>query len=53
MISVLLRTRNEQEHIGYCLQSISDNLPEAEIIIANNNSNDDTMSIVHMFDYLR
>ena len=26
MISVLLRTRNEQEHIGYCLQSIHDTI---------------------------
>ena len=52
MISVLLRTRNEEQHIGYCLQSIHDNIPNAEVIIGNNNSTDDTMSIVQLFDYM-
>ena len=52
MITVLLRTRNEEQHIGYCLQSIHDNIPDAEVIIGNNNSTDDTMSIVQIFDYM-
>ena len=52
MISVLLRTRNEEQHIGYCLQSIHDNIPNAEVIIGNNNSTDNTMSIVQLFDYM-
>ena len=42
MISVLLRTRNEAEHIGYCLQSINDVLGrDTEVLIANNNSTDE------------
>ena len=53
MISVLLRTRNEQEHIGFCLQSINDVLGrDTEVLIANNNSTDDTMSIIQMFDWM-
>ena len=46
MITVLLRTRNEQEHIGFCLQSINDVLGrDTEVLIANNNSSDDWMDI--------
>jgi len=53
MISVLLRTRNEEHHIGYCLQSIHDTIGrEAEILIANNESTDDTMNIIRMFDWM-
>ena len=53
MISVLLRTRNEQEHIGYCLQSINDVLGrDTEVIIGNNKSTDDTLSIIQMFDFM-
>ena len=53
MISVLLRTRNEQEHIGFCLQSINDVLGrDTEVLIANNKSTDDTMSIIQMFDWM-
>ena len=53
MISVLLRTRNEQEHIGFCLQSVNDVLGrDTEVLIANNNSTDDTMSIIQMFDWM-
>ena len=53
MISVLLRTRNEEQHIGYCLQSINDVLGrDTEVIIGHNNSDDDTMNIVHMFDWM-
>ena len=53
MISVLLRTRNEEQHIGYCLQSINDVLGrDTEVIIGHNNSDDDTINIVHMFDWM-
>tara|TARA_A100001391_G_scaffold117659_1_gene79704 strand:- start:557 stop:1198 length:642 start_codon:yes stop_codon:yes gene_type:complete len=53
MISVLLRTRNEQEHIGFCLQSINDVLGrDTEVLIANNNSTDDTVNIIQMFDWM-
>lgn len=53
MISVLLRTRNEQEHIGYCLQSIHDTIGrDTEVIIGNNKSTDDTLSIIQMFDFM-
>ena len=53
MISVLLRARNEQEHIGYCLQSINDVLGrDTEVLIANNNSTDDTVRIIQMFDWM-
>ena len=52
-VSVLLRARNEEQHIGYCLQSINDVLGrDTEVIIGNNNSTDDTMSIIQMFDWM-
>lgn len=48
-LSVILRCRNEDRWIGHSLQSIFDHLNEPEVIIVNNNSNDESMEIVRMF----
>ena len=48
-ISVIIRCRNEEQWIGYSIQSVIDNFDNPEIIIVNNNSTDDSMNIVHMF----
>jgi len=48
-ISVIIRTRNESQWIGHCIQSLIDNFNKPEIIIIDNNSNDQTLEIVNDF----
>jgi len=48
-ISVLIRCRNEERWVGHTIQSIIDNFNEPEIVVVNNNSTDESMSIVNMF----
>tara|TARA_R110002126_G_scaffold202559_1_gene349941 strand:- start:183 stop:833 length:651 start_codon:yes stop_codon:yes gene_type:complete len=50
-ISVIVRSRNEEQHIGYCLQSITDFIGKPEIILVDNESKDDTIRIVNSFEY--
>jgi len=47
--SVIIRVKNEDQHIGYCVQSVVDNLDNPEIIIIDNNSNDNSIDIVKHF----
>ncbi len=47
--SVLIRTKNEERWIGHAIQSIIDFIPKNEIIIIDNNSSDETLSIVSSF----
>lgn len=50
MISIIVRNRNESEFIGFALQSILDNaLNQAEVIIVDNNSDDDSLETVNLF----
>jgi rhamnosyltransferase len=52
-ISVIIRNRNEAEHIGLAIQSVIDHLgPKTEIIIINDNSTDDSLEVVALFDQL-
>ena len=39
-ISVIIRTRNESQWIGHCIQSLIDNFNKPEIVVIDNNSND-------------
>ena len=48
-ISVLIRCRNEEQWIGHAIQSVIDTFNKPEIIVVNNNSTDESMSIVRMF----
>ena len=36
MVSVIVRTKNEEKHIGHCIQSITDFIGKPEIIIVDN-----------------
>ena len=51
MVSVIVRTKNEEKHIGYCIQSITDFIGKPEIIIVDNDSTDNTIPIVNRFEY--
>jgi glycosyltransferase involved in cell wall biosynthesis len=51
-ISVIIRTRNEEQFIGFAIQSCIDNFENPEIIIIDNNSTDDSIKIVNLFDSL-
>ncbi len=48
-LSIIVRVKNEEQHIGYCLQSICDFLPNSEIIVINNNSKDRSIEIINHF----
>lgn len=47
--SVIIRSRNEENWIGYAIQSALDHLNKPEIIIVDNNSTDKTIEIVKFF----
>ncbi len=49
-ISVIIRNRNENEYIGFAIQSVIDYIPNAQIIIIDNNSSDDSLEIVKLFN---
>ena len=51
MVSVIVRTRNEEKHIGYCIQSITDFIGKPQIIIVDNDSTDNTIPIINRFEY--
>ena len=50
-ISVVMRNRNEERHIGYAIQSVLDNFQDPEIIVVDNNSTDNSLGIVNTFDF--
>ena len=50
MVSVIIRNRDEAEYIGFAIQSIVDHIKDPGIIIVDNNSKDDSMKIVSLFD---
>lgn len=47
----IIRNRNESQWIGHAIQSFIDFFPNGEIIVVNNNSTDDSMDIVNLFDF--
>ena len=52
-LSVIIRNRNEERHIGYSIQSVIDFCgDDVEIIIVDNDSTDDSLRIVNTFDFL-
>ena len=49
-ISIIIRNRNEDEHIGFAIQSVIDYIENPEIIVIDNQSTDESMKIVSLFD---
>ena len=50
-VSVVIRNKNEAQHIGLAIQSIHDHIgSSAEIIIVDDNSTDDSLRVVALFD---
>jgi rhamnosyltransferase len=49
MVSIIIRNRNEEEYIGFAIQSCIDHFSKPEIIIVDNNSTDGSLEIVNMF----
>ena len=49
MVSIIIRNRNEGEHIGFAIQSCLDHFDKPEIIIVDNNSTDDSLQVVNLF----
>lgn len=48
-ISIIIRNRNEEEFIGFAIQSCLDFFDKPEIIIVDNNSTDSSLEIVNLF----
>ena len=48
-ISVIIRNRNEEQYIGFAIQSVLDHFNKPEIIIVDNNSTDNSIEVVSMF----
>ena len=48
-VSVLIRNKNEERWIGYAIQSALEHLDEPEIIVVDNLSSDDSLTIVRSF----
>jgi len=48
-VSVIIRTKNEEQWIGHVIQSVVDNLKKPEIIIIDNFSKDATLDIIKNF----
>ena len=48
-VSVIIRNKNEEQWIGHAIQSVIDFIPEAEIVVVDNNSVDDSINIVRHF----
>jgi glycosyltransferase involved in cell wall biosynthesis len=48
MVSVIIRNRNEEQHIGFAIQSALDHFTNPEIIVVDNNSTDSSLEIVNL-----
>lgn len=49
-ISIIIRNKNEQDFIGFAIQSCLDFFDKPEIIIVDNNSTDESMQVVQNFN---
>ena len=49
-VSVIIRNRNEEDHIGFSIQSVVDHLKNPEILIIDNESTHESMKVVSLFD---
>jgi glycosyltransferase involved in cell wall biosynthesis len=51
MISVIIRCKDEEQWIGHSIQSVLDFLDDPEVIVIDNNSTDESMDVVRMFEH--
>jgi glycosyltransferase involved in cell wall biosynthesis len=51
MLSVVIRNKNEQDYIGFAIQSVIDHLTDYEIIVVDNESTDESLDIVRSFNF--
>jgi glycosyltransferase involved in cell wall biosynthesis len=51
MISVIIRNRNEEKFIGHAIQSVVDHIDDFEIIVIDDNSSDESVDIVKLFNF--
>ena len=49
-ISIIIRNKNEEEFIGFAIQSCLDFFDKPEIIVIDNNSTDESMQVVQNFN---
>jgi len=50
MVSVIIRNHNEREYIGFAIQSVLDHIPNAEILVIDDHSTDDSLEVVRLFN---
>ena len=50
MISAIIRCKNEEQWIGHAVQSVLDSVDDPEIIVVDNESQDESMDVVRMFE---
>ncbi len=48
-ITAIIRVKNEERYIGFCIQSVLDHFKDSQIIIINDNSNDNSIDIINHF----
>ena len=49
MTSVIIRNRNEQDYIGFAIQSVIDHIKNPQVVVVDNNSTDNSLEVVSMF----
>ena len=50
-ISVIIRSKNEGDFIGYTIQSVLDHINNPEIIVVDNLSTDNTLEVARLFQH--
>ena len=50
MVSVIIRNHNEHQYIGFAIQSVLDFIPNAEIIVIDDHSTDDSLAVIKLFN---
>ena len=49
-VSVIIRNHNEHQYIGFAIQSVLDFIPNAEIIVIDDHSTDDSLAVIKLFN---
>ena len=49
MVSVIIRNHNERDYIGFAIQSVFNHIPNAEILVIDDQSTDDSLDVVRLF----